>query len=74
MIYISLSQRARTKATQILGVDLPWTCVPPRVARQASGGVALVSEAQYAQIHHLPGVQKLHRDPWQRSPKQEALL
>lgn len=74
MPYISLSQRARTKATQILRTDLPWIQVPRWVARHATGGVALVTEAQYAQIQHLPGVRKLHRDPWQRRPQQETLL
>lgn len=73
-IYIRLSKRARAQANHLLGLTLPWTCVPPRVERHASGGVAVVDADQYARIQHLPGVKRLTRDPWTRTPRQEVLV
>jgi hypothetical protein len=73
-IYVRLSKRARSKAEARLGLTLPWTCVLPSVERYATGGVALVTEAQYGLIQDLPGVTRLQRDPWRQRPRQEVLL
>jgi hypothetical protein len=68
-IYVALSKQARRRANARLGLTLPWTPAAPSVARHASGGVALVTPAQYAQIQHLPGVRRL-RDPWPHTGQQ----
>jgi hypothetical protein len=63
LLHVCLSLRARKRAEALLGVMLPWTCVLPSRERHASGGAAAVTQAQYDQIQHLPGVRRL-RDPW----------
>jgi hypothetical protein len=73
-IYIRLSKRGRARANAALGLTLPWTFVLPSVERHASGGVALVTEAQYHAIKHLPGVTRMRRDPWARpQPQQQEM-